>query len=259
MDPTMNHDNEFLSLKGRVALITGGAGGIGRAVAERFTAAGARVALADLDQQRAEQAAAVFTGRGHEAIGLGGDVSRPETAASLVEATVEAWGQIDILVNNAGYMGPTAPLWELKDDDWNRVMAVDLTSVFYMSRAVIRHMRSRNTGAIVSVASIAGKEGTPRLIPYTVAKAGIIAFTKALGKEVILEGIRVNCVAPAVVETPLLEQLPREAVELMLSKAPMGRFGTAEEVAAVVHFLASDDASFITAQCFDVSGGRATY
>jgi 3-oxoacyl-[acyl-carrier protein] reductase len=120
-------------------------------------------------------------------------------------------------------------------------------------------MRSRHSGSIVSVSSIAGKEGTPGLIPYSVAKAGIIALTKALGKEVILEGIRVNCVAPGVVTTPLLDQLPPGAVQLMLSKAPMGRFGTAEEVAAVVHFLASDDASFITAQCVDASGGRATY
>jgi 3-oxoacyl-[acyl-carrier protein] reductase len=120
-------------------------------------------------------------------------------------------------------------------------------------------MRPRGRGAIVSVSSVAGKEGTPNLVPYSVAKAGIIALTKALGKEVIREGIRVNCVAPAVVQTPLLDQLPREAVELMLIKAPMGRFGTAEEVAAVVHFLASDAASFITANCYDASGGRATY
>jgi 3-oxoacyl-[acyl-carrier protein] reductase len=156
-------------------------------------------------------------------------------------------------------MGRTAPLWELRDEDWNEVIAVDLTSVFLVSRAVIPHMRARRSGNIVSVASIAGKEGTPRLIPYSVAKAGIIAFTKALGKEVISEGIRVNCVAPGVVETPLLEQLPPEATQLMLSKSPMGRFGTADEVAAVVQFLVSDDASFITAQCFDASGGRATY
>jgi 3-oxoacyl-[acyl-carrier protein] reductase len=150
-------------------------------------------------------------------------------------------------------------LWELQDEDWSRVIGVDLSSVFYVSRAVVRHMRERKRGCIVSVASIAGKEGTPRLIPYSVAKAGIIAFTKALGKEVIGDGIRVNCVAPGVVETPLLAQLPPESTQLMLSKVPMGRLGTADEVAAVVQFLASDDASFITAQCFDASGGRATY
>jgi len=255
----MSKDNPFLALEGRVALITGGAGGIGLAVARRFTAAGARVALADLKHEAAEQSARGFVDQGYEAIGLGGDVSRPETAVQLVKATLDAFGQVDILVNNAGYMGRTAPLYEQQDEDWERVIGVDLSSVFYMSRAVIPHMRSRASGCIVNVSSIAGKEGTPNLIPYSVAKAGIIAFTKALGKEVILEGIRVNCVAPGVVETPLLDQLPKQAVQLMLSKAPMGRFGTAEEVAAVVHFLASDDASFVTAQCFDVSGGRATY
>jgi 3-oxoacyl-[acyl-carrier protein] reductase len=156
-------------------------------------------------------------------------------------------------------MGRTAPIEDQSDDDWAAVLRVDLSSVFYCSRAAIRAMRPRGRGAIVSVSSVAGKEGTPNLVPYSVAKAGIIALTKALGKEVIREGIRVNCVAPAVVQTPLLDQLPREAVELMLSKAPMGRFGTAEEVAAVVHFLASDAASFITANCYDASGGRATY
>jgi 3-oxoacyl-[acyl-carrier protein] reductase len=156
-------------------------------------------------------------------------------------------------------MGRSAPLWELSDDDWQQVLAIDLTSVFLVTRAVIPHMRTRGRGAVVSVSSIAGKEGTPRLIPYSVAKAGIIAFTKALAKEVVGEGIRVNCVAPGVVQTALLDQLPPEATQIMLSKAPMGRFGTAQEVAEVVHFLASDAASFVTAQCYDVSGGRATY
>lgn len=246
-------------LNGRAALITGGGGGIGLAVARRFGAAGARIAVADIRGDAAARAATDLGQQGFEAIALTGDVSDPVKAEALVESTVAAFGQLDILVNNAGFMGRTAPLWELEDADWDNVIRVDLSSVFYVSRAAIRHMRSRQSGAIVNVSSIAGKEGTPQLIPYSVAKAGIIAFTKALGKEVIREGIRVNCVAPGVVETPLLDQLPKKAVELMLSKAPMGRFGTAEEVAAVIHFLASDAASFITAQCFDASGGRATY
>jgi 3-oxoacyl-[acyl-carrier protein] reductase len=249
----------FLDLTNRSTLITGGGGGIGFAAAQQLALAGARVALADIRSDVGAKAAAKLTRLGFDAIALTGDVSDRAQADSMVESTVSTFGQLDILVNNAGFMGRTAPLWELDDADWNDVIRVDLTSVFYVSRAAIRHMRSRQSGVIVNVASIAGKEGTPQLIPYSVAKAGIIAFTKALGKEVIREGIRVNCVAPGVIETPLLDQLPREAVELMLSKAPMGRFGTADEVAAVIHFLASDAASFITAQCFDVSGGRATY
>jgi 3-oxoacyl-[acyl-carrier protein] reductase len=246
-------------LTNRSALITGGGGGFGLALGRRFAAAGARVALADIRSDRATCAAAILTQEGFDVIAMTGDVAEPSQAESLVNTALSKFGQLDILVNNAGFMGRTAPLWELDDADWHDVIRVDLTSVFYMSRAAIRPMRARQSGVIVNVSSIAGKEGTPQLIPYSVAKAGIIAFTKALGKEVIREGIRVNCVAPGVVETPLLDQLPDEAVAVMLSKAPMGRFGTADEVAAVIHFLASDAASFVTAQCFDVSGGRASY
>ena len=246
-------------LTGRSALVTGACRGIGLAVARRLAESGARLALADIRGDAVEKVAAELTHQGFEAIAMTGDVGNRDQAEALVESTVTAFGQLDILVNNAGFMGRAAPLWELDDTDWDDVIRVDLTSVFYVSRAAIRHMRSRQKGVIVSVSSIAGKEGTPQLIPYSVAKAGIIAFTKALGKEVIREGIRVNCVAPGVIETPLLDQLPADAVELMLSKAPMGRFGTADEVAAVIHFLASDAASFITAQCYDASGGRATY
>jgi 3-oxoacyl-[acyl-carrier protein] reductase len=246
-------------LPGRVALITGGAGGIGLGIAERFAQAGAKLALADIAGDRAKAIARKFCQRGVEAIALVGDVGDAARCESLVTDTLDAFGQLDILVNNAGYMGPTAPLQDITDEDWERVMRIDLGSVFRISRAAIPHMRERQSGSIISLASIAGKEGTPNLIPYSVAKAGIIALTKALAKEVIRDGIRVNCVAPAVVDTPLLDQLPKEAVDLMLSKAPMGRFGTVDEVAAVVHFLASDAAGFISAQCVDVSGGRATY
>ena len=242
-----------------MALITGGARGIGLAIARRLTDAGAKVLLADQRKDEVERAAEGLRARAQHAVGLCGDVSNAADAMTLVDQAIREFGCIDILVNNAGIMGRVAPLWELTDEDWSDVLRIDLTSVFLMTRAVAPHMRSRKSGAIVSVASIAGKEGTPQLIPYSVAKAGIIAFTKAFGKEVIGDGIRVNCVAPGVVETPLLDQLPPAATQLMLSKSPMGRFGTADEVAAVVHFLASDDASFITSQCFDVSGGRATY
>ena len=242
-----------------MAVITGGAGGIGLAVADRFLAAGASVVLADIDEEAAHRAAAQRARGNQRVVPVGVDVATTEGVAELVEETVQEFERIDILVNNAGVMGRVAPLWELTDEDWNRVLAIDLTSVFRCSRAVLPHMRSRGSGCIVSVASIAGKEGTPHLVPYSVAKAGIIALTKALAKEVVHDGIRVNCVAPGAAETRLLEQLPADAVESMLSRVPLGRLGTAEEIAAVVHFLVSDDASYVTAQCYDVSGGRATY
>ncbi len=174
-------------LAGRVALITGGAGGIGLAIARRFAASGARIVLADLRSDAVEQEANKLRALNHDVLALACDVSRAPDVEALVKATLERCGRIDVLVNNAGIMGRTAPLWELADEDWRKVLDIDLTSVFLVSRAVIPHMRARGRGCIVSVASIAGKEGTPRLIPYSVAKAGIIAFTKALGKEVVGE------------------------------------------------------------------------
>lgn len=244
---------------GEVALITGGAGGIGMALANRLTKRGGRVVLGDIRGDAVEGAAAALRAEGHGALGVRIDAASPADAEHFVERALTEFGQIDALVNCAGFMGRAAPVAELSDADWHAVIAVDLTSAFLLCRAVIPHMRMRRSGAIVNVASIAGKEGTPLLIPYSVAKAGLIALTKALGKEVILDGIRVNCVAPGIADTPLLTQLPEKAVQAMLAKAPMGRFGTADEVAAVIQFLLSDDASFVTAQCYDVSGGRATY
>lgn len=248
----------FLSLRGRVAVVTGAAQGIGLAITERLHEAGARVVLADADGEAAAAAADRLGGVG-DALDVEADVTRPDEVRAMVRRTVEAFGSLDVLVNNAGITGRAAPLWELDDEDWERVLAVNLTGVFNCCRAAVVPMREQGRGAIVTVASVAGKEGNPRMIPYSASKAGAIALTKALAKEVLADGVRVNCVAPGVIETPLLDQLTPEAVEYMRSRVPLGRMGTAQEVAAVVHFLASDDASFVTGQCYDASGGRATY
>jgi 2-dehydro-3-deoxy-L-rhamnonate dehydrogenase (NAD+) len=249
----------FLELPGRVAIVTGAARGIGFAIAERLSTAGAHVVVADISEDGATAAAERLREGGGKAAGVAADVTSPDEARAMVERAIDAFGAVDILVNNAGITGRDAPLWETTDEDWEKVLGLNLTGVFYCCRAVVSHMRERGSGAIVNVASISGKEGNPNMIPYSVSKAGVICLTKALAKEVIHDGVRVNAVAPGVIETPLLNQLQPEAIEYMRSKVPMGRMGSPEEVAAVVHFLASDAASFVTGQCYDVSGGRATY
>jgi 3-oxoacyl-[acyl-carrier protein] reductase len=244
----------FLSLEGQSAIVTGGATGIGEAIARRFSEAGATVFIADVNEVHANETARSLGG-----FALRMDVTQRQSVEQCVSSVLGQTSRVDILVNNAGIGGRAAPLWEQTDEDWAAILAINLTGVFLCSRAVISHMRLRGYGRIVNVASIAGKEGNPRMTGYSATKAGVIGFTKSLAKEVATEGICVNAVAPAVVKTAILEQLTPEQVTYMTDRIPMKRPGLPSEIASVVHFLASKECSFVTGQCYDASGGRATY
>jgi 2-dehydro-3-deoxy-L-rhamnonate dehydrogenase (NAD+) len=243
-------------LTGQTAIVTGAAAGIGEAIARRLAKAGAAVAVADLNLAGAT---AIASSIGGDAFPVQLDISRSASANAAIAEVMARRGRIDILVNNAGIAGKAAPIWEQTDEDWQTVVAVNLLGAVYCTRAVIPHMRSRKYGRIVNVASIAGKEGNPNMSPYSATKAAVIALTKSVGKEVATEGICVNAVAPAVIRTQILDQLTEQQVDYMTQRIPMHRTGTTDEVAAVVHFLASPDCSFVTGQCYDASGGRATY
>lgn len=248
-------DEHHFTLAGRVALVTGGGQGIGEAVCRRLATAGARVVVFDLRPEAARRVADEVGG-----LALAGDVtSEADISRALAEAGSD-FGPPDILVNNAGITGKAGRTWELSRADLESVLAVNLVAPFLWCRAVIPDMLRRRYGRIVNVASIAGKEGNPTLGPYSASKAALICFTKSLAKEVVGQGdITVNAVSPAVIATPILEGLPQSTIDYMVSRIPMGRTGRAEEVAALVHFLASAEASFTTGQCYDISGGRATY
>jgi 3-oxoacyl-[acyl-carrier protein] reductase len=245
----------FFGLDGRVALVTGGGQGIGEAICRRLAAAGARVGVFDRDAGTAQRVAVEIGG-----IPLAGDVTSEADVQTAAEELTDRAGPADILVNNAGIAGKAARLWELSRGDWEAVLAVNVIGPVLCCQAVVGPMRQRGYGRIVNVASIAGKEGNPTLGPYSASKAALIAFTKSLAKELVGQGdITVNAISPAVIATPILEGLPKATVDYMVSRIPMGRTGKPEEVAALVHFLASAEASFTTGQCYDISGGRATY
>lgn len=246
----------MFDLSGQFAVITGAATGIGEAIATRLAHAGAIVCIIDIDGTEAAEAAARI---GHGAVSLALDITDAEAVKRSIDGLIAEGKSISILVNNAGLAGKAAPIWEQTDADWHKVMAVNLHGPFYLCRAVIPHMRSRSYGRIVNVASVAGKEGNPNMTAYSASKAALIGLTKSMAKEVASEGICINTVSPAVIRTKILDQLTPQQVDYMVQRIPMKRTGQPEEVAAVVHFLASRDCSFVTGQCYDVSGGRSTY
>jgi 2-dehydro-3-deoxy-L-rhamnonate dehydrogenase (NAD+) len=231
---------------GRTALVTGGASGIGAAAASRLRAGGAEVAVFDREPVEGY-------------VSVTGDISSSADVNGAVREVETALGRIDILVNSAGIPGQSLPTIDVTDDEWHRVFAINADGSFYMCRAVLPGMIERGYGRIVLVASIAGKEGNPMAAAYSASKAAVIAMTKAIGKDVAGSGVLVNCIAPAVIETPILAGLSREHVDYMVERIPLGRLGQADEVAALIAFLASEDLSFSTGATYDVSGGRAVY
>ncbi len=250
----------MFDLTGQTAVVTGAAAGIGEAIARRLAAAGAAVAVADINAPGAAAVARSIADPGDaSAFPVEIDITQSASVRRAFEEVLSRRKRIDILVNNAGIGGKAVPLWEQTEEDWQQIIAINLTGVFHCCRGVIQSMRENKYGRIVNIASIAGKEGNPNMTGYSATKAGVIGFTKSLAKEVALDGICVNAVAPAVVHTKLLDQLTPQQVDYMTQRIPMRRTGKPEEIAAVVHFLASPDCSFVTGQCYDASGGRATY
>jgi 2-dehydro-3-deoxy-L-rhamnonate dehydrogenase (NAD+) len=249
-----------IDLKNRTAIVTGGARGIGFAIAKRMLASGATVMLWDVDAAALDQAGAALQaeadGRVHAAVV---DVTDAAAITRAVAADLRELGKVDILVNNAGITGGNAPLWELAPEVWRRVVEVNLVAPYLVCRALVPHMVRAGYGRIVNIASIAGKEGNPNASHYSASKAGLIALTKSLAKELAATGVLVNCITPAAAKTELFAQMKQEHIDYMLAKIPMNRFVEVDEIAGLVAWLASEDCSFSTGAVFDISGGRAVY
>jgi NAD(P)-dependent dehydrogenase (short-subunit alcohol dehydrogenase family) len=245
-----------LDFEGRHAVVTGGATGLGYAIAQRLIASGGSVTLWDRDEAAAQRAAGEL---GAAASVVPVEVSKHESVRDAVQATLKLSPRIDALVNSAGITGPNTRLWDYPVDAWQQVMEVNLNGLFLCCRELVPVMRDADYGRIVNIASVAGKDGNPNASAYSASKAGVMALTKSLGKELADTGIRVNCVTPAAVKTAIFDQMSEQHIQFMLSKIPMGRFGLPEEIAAMVAWLCTEDCSFSTGAVFDLSGGRATY
>jgi 3-oxoacyl-[acyl-carrier protein] reductase len=248
-----------IDLSGQSAVVTGGAQGIGRAITERLVESGARVGIWDRDFALSQRTAAELGGPGAQVVAVACDVTDPGAVTAACNATLARFQRIDILVNNAGIAGANAKTWETDVEEWRKVVRTNLDGPFLCSRAVVPHMIAQGYGRIVNIASIAGKEGNPNAAHYSASKAGVIALTKSLGKELASYDIAVNAVTPAAARTAIFEQMTDEHIAFMLSKIPRNRFVTVGEVAALVAWLASAENSFATGAVFDISGGRATY
>ena len=248
-----------IDLDGKVAVVTGGAQGIGRAIVERFVASGAAVAIWDRDAGAAKAAAQELAQGGGDVRVFSVDVTKLVDVERARDETLAAFRRIDILVNNAGIAGPNVKTWDYPPEAWSQVMAVNLDSQFYCCRALVPGMIAQNYGRIVNIASIAGKEGNPNAPAYSASKAGVIALTKSLGKELAEYDIAVNCLTPAAAKTAIFDQMTQQHIDFMLSKIPRARFVEVAEIAALAAFCASAECSFSTGAVFDISGGRATY
>lgn len=247
-----------IDLRGRCAVITGGAQGIGRAIAERLLDSGASLSLWDADDELVQATANELGAKGRIATCVV-NVTDANAVQNATKATENIFERIDILVTSAGITGPNLKCWEYPADKWRQVLDVNLNGVFYCCRAIVPLMMRQSYGRIVNIASIAGKEGNPNASAYSASKAGVIALTKSLGKELAQHNIAVNCITPAAARTRLFEQMTQEHIDYMLSKIPRGRFVKVEEIAAMVAWLVSEENSYTTAATFDLSGGRATY
>ena len=244
---------------GKVAIITGSGTGIGFAIALKLGKEGARIMIVDHDKKSAQDASTKLNSLGIESLLQVGDVGDYSTAKEAGETAVNKWGQIDILVNNAGIAGGVGSIWELPVEEMDKVYRTNLRGVYLFCNQIVPYMLNRNYGRIVNVASIAGKEGNPRMVPYSASKAAVIGLTKSVGKELATTGITVNCITPAVIRTRMVENLTPKQVEYMVERIPMGRTGDPEEIASLVTWLSSEECSFSTGAVFDISGGRATY